>query len=82
MISRSKSIGLPAIVLGELRAGFLMGNKAEKNEFELLEFLSNPFVKILDVGEDASQIYAELVVDLKKPAHQFPQTTSGLRHYL
>ncbi len=72
IISRSKNIGLPSIVLGELRAGFLMGNKAEKNETELFEFMSNPFVRVLDVDEEASQIYAELVFDLKKAGTPIP----------
>lgn len=72
IISRCKQIKLPAIVLGELRAGFLMGNRAEKNEAELSEFVSNPYVEILDVDDEASQIYGKIVAELKKAGTPIP----------
>ncbi len=72
LISKSKSVGIPAIVLGELRAGFLMGNRAAKNELELKSFISNPVVSVMDVDEEASRIYAELVVELKTAGTPIP----------
>lgn len=72
LISQCKNVGIPAIVLGELRAGFLMGNRAAKNEQELNMFISNPVVKVMDVDEEASRIYAELVVELKAAGTPIP----------
>ncbi len=72
LISKSKSVGIPAIVLGELRAGFLMGNRAAKNELELKSFISNPVVSVMDVDDEASRIYAELVVELKTAGTPIP----------
>ncbi|MCW5821621.1 MAG: type II toxin-antitoxin system VapC family toxin [Cyanobacteria bacterium TGS_CYA1] len=72
LISQSRNVGIPAIVLGELRAGFLMGNRAAKNEQELNMFISNPVVKVMDVDEEASRIYAELVVELKAAGTPIP----------
>lgn len=72
IISSSKSIGVPAVVLGELRSGFLMGNKAQKNETELIEFISNSYVTVFDVDEETSKIYAEIVFDLKKAGTPIP----------
>lgn len=72
LISQSKKVGIPAIVLGELRAGFLMGSRAAKNEQELKLFISNPVVSVLDVDDEASRIYAELVVELKTAGTPIP----------
>lgn len=72
LISQSRNIGIPAIVLGELRAGFLMGNRAAKNEQELKSFISNPVVSIMDVDDEAARIYAELVVELKAAGTPIP----------
>ncbi|MBP7863506.1 type II toxin-antitoxin system VapC family toxin [bacterium] len=72
LISQSKNVGIPAIVLGELRAGFLMGNRAAKNELELKSFISNPVVSVMEVDDEASRIYAELVVELKMAGTPIP----------
>jgi tRNA(fMet)-specific endonuclease VapC len=57
---------MPAIVLGELRAGFLLGDRASANEAVLLKFLSNPVVNVLGVDAEVSRHYAEIVVDLRR----------------
>jgi tRNA(fMet)-specific endonuclease VapC len=58
VIRAAQWIGIPAVVLGELRAGFLQGGQAVRNEEELIRFLSHPLVKVLDVDAAASAIYA------------------------
>jgi tRNA(fMet)-specific endonuclease VapC len=49
-------IGVPAVVLGELRTGFLLGNRLADNEAELREFLANPVVEQLPVDRDVARI--------------------------
>jgi tRNA(fMet)-specific endonuclease VapC len=57
-ISRARHIAVPAIVLGELRAGFAADKRAALNERELRAFLDASVVEVLDVDEPASVIYA------------------------
>jgi tRNA(fMet)-specific endonuclease VapC len=63
---------MPAIVLGELRTGFRLGRQAERNERELKDFLSHPLVRVLEVNEDASHLYAEMIVQLRAAGTPLP----------
>ncbi len=71
-ISRARWVGLPVIVLGELRIGFRMGKYFDRNERELLEFLDSPVVHILDLDNMATYHYAETVVDLRRAGTPVP----------
>jgi tRNA(fMet)-specific endonuclease VapC len=71
-ISTAKWLGIPAVVLGELRTGFLLGKQAGKNELELNRFLSHPLVRVLDIDDDASRFYAEIVAALRKAGTPLP----------
>ena len=64
LIDGCPDLGVPAIVIGELRAGFKKGNREQKNEAELRRFLANPCVRVLDVEEEAATQYAQIVLDL------------------
>lgn len=66
LIDRAEWIGMPAIVLGELRVGFLLGSRREENEELLGAFLANPVVEELGVDREVSRHYAEIVVDLRR----------------
>lgn len=72
MISSAKVVGIPSIVLGELRAGFKLGSRADKNEKELQEFLSNSVVQVLNVDDEASNFYADVVLQLRKSGTPIP----------
>lgn len=65
IISTAKTVGIPAIVLGELRAGFRLGQRCQDNEAELRAFLANPSVRVLNVDEEASHCYAEIFLELR-----------------
>jgi len=65
VIKGARFVGIPAVVLGELRTGFRLGHQTERNERELQDFLSHPLVRILDVNDEASHLYAELIVELR-----------------
>jgi tRNA(fMet)-specific endonuclease VapC len=71
-IAAARGVGVPAVVLGELRAGFRLGRQADRNEDELREFLSNPVVHVLDVDDEAASFYADLVVDLRRGGTPVP----------
>jgi tRNA(fMet)-specific endonuclease VapC len=71
-IGAARWIGVPSIVLGELRTGFLLGGQTSKNEDELRRFLRHPMVEILDVDDDAARIYAEIMIALRKAGTPLP----------
>jgi predicted nucleic acid-binding protein len=50
-LTRATWVGVPAVVLGELRAGFLLGAHADRNEAELARFIANPVVEVLDIDD-------------------------------
>ncbi len=71
-IARARSVAVPAIVLGELRAGFGIGTQASKNERELRSFLSDPVVSVQDVDDDAAAAYADVYGDLRRAGTPIP----------
>lgn len=72
LLSSARWIGVPAIVLGELRTGFLLGSRPDRNEEELQQFLANPVTRVLDVEDDASSLYADIVVELRRAGRPVP----------
>jgi tRNA(fMet)-specific endonuclease VapC len=72
LIDEAEWVGVPAIVLGELYAGFQLGAKRERNEATLSEFLANPVVDVLSVDDDVSRHYADIVVDLRRTGTPIP----------
>ena len=64
LVDRADWIGIPAVVLGELRTGFLLGARPRDNESELQAFLDHPLVEIVPVDDDVSRHFAEIVVQL------------------
>lgn len=71
-LSHALWIGVPAVALGELHAGFLLGTRPDRNESELRKFLAHPAVEILAVDDEAAQIYAEIVVALRRAGTPIP----------
>ncbi|MCX7023870.1 MAG: PIN domain-containing protein [Spirochaetes bacterium] len=65
-------IGLPAIVLGELYAGFLAGSRAERNIRELDGFLATAGVEILRLGRAEAERYGALVKALREKGTPIP----------
>lgn len=72
LIDRAEWIGIPAIVLGELRVGFALGGDRDANEEMLGEFLAEPVVEVLGVDGEVSRQYADIVVDLRRAGTPVP----------
>ncbi len=66
VVQTADQIYLNPIVLGELRAGFLRGRHADKNEGELQEFLSSSRVRVFAIDEETSRRYTLLKCHLKR----------------
>ncbi len=72
LLDRAELVGVSTVALGELRTGFLLGGKRQRNEMELDAFLDNPVVEVLPVDSEASRHYAEIVAELRKAGTPVP----------
>lgn len=72
LIDAADWIGIPVVVLGELRTGFGLGKRVKQNEVELEQFLENPVVHVLDVEAAVARIYAEIVISLRRAGTPVP----------
>lgn len=71
-LDRAEWIGVPTVVVGELRAGFLFGSRTDENVRELDEFLGHTFVEILSVDAIVASIYGEIITDLRIRGRPLP----------
>ena len=71
-IRLARSIHLPLIVLGELRAGFAAGNRQAQNSANLHRFLNSPRVSILSPDEQTTHHYAQIFASLRKRGIAIP----------
>ena len=71
-IQEADGIIITPVVLGELRAGFLMGRRAERNKTDLEAFLSSPRVRVADIDSETAERYAVILVDLRKAGTHIP----------
>jgi tRNA(fMet)-specific endonuclease VapC len=57
---------VPIIVIGELRAGFVAGNKRKKNEELLQRFLDSPNVYVQTITDKTTVIYSQIYLSLRQ----------------
>jgi predicted nucleic acid-binding protein len=73
VLSTATQVYLPAIVLGELRAGFLSGQRADENEKLLQRFLAERGVDVLSVDQQTTHHYARIRQHLRSKATPLPE---------
>jgi tRNA(fMet)-specific endonuclease VapC len=73
VLRRSETVGVPAVVLGELYSGFRAGDRCGENMAQLAQFLSKPSIRILNVTEETALRYAEVDVYLRKKGRPIPR---------
>ena len=71
-LDRAEWVGVPSVVVGELRAGFLLGSRTDDNIDELDEFLSHTVVETLPVDLAVAHIYGEIFADLRSRGRPLP----------
>lgn len=72
-VQLAERVYVPAIVLGEMRAGFTSGSKAAANETRLTQFLGSKRVVLLPVDAATSYHYARVFAGLRKRGTPIPQ---------
>jgi predicted nucleic acid-binding protein len=71
-VASADRIVLPAVVLGELVAGFRAGAREAANREELRRFLASPRVSRAGVDEETAERYAEILLHLRKKGTPIP----------
>jgi tRNA(fMet)-specific endonuclease VapC len=72
LIDQSESVFVPTVVLGELYAGFYLGNRQDQNKKDLLQFLNLPGVEEVVVDSSIAERYGIIIRDLKKAGKPIP----------
>ncbi len=72
VVRAARTIALPLVVLGELRAGFDAGNRESTNAANLRRFLACPRVSILFPDEQTTHHYAQLHFQLRAKGAAIP----------
>ena len=72
VVRHARSIRLPLIVLGELRAGFAAGNRESSNAANLQRFLASSRVSVLLPDEQTAHHYAQLHLQLRGKGTAIP----------
>ncbi len=72
LLDRAEWIGVPAVVIGELCAGFAQGSRMSKNLADLDVFLSLPVVDVLPVDRHVGRVFGEIVADLRRRGRPVP----------
>jgi predicted nucleic acid-binding protein len=71
-IREASQVQVNAVVLGELRAGFLKGTRRAENLAELGAFLASPRVDVVAVDEETAERYAVILDSLRQRGALIP----------
>jgi tRNA(fMet)-specific endonuclease VapC len=66
LVQQSEKLGLPIVVLGELRFGFMNGDHLERNEQTLDRFLDDPRILVMNITVETTWIFGELATALRR----------------
>lgn len=72
VIRSARTIYLPLIEHGELRAGFAAGNQESTNSANLQRFINSPRVSVLSPDEQTAHHYAQVYLQLRKKSIVIP----------
>ncbi|MFK5923638.1 MAG: type II toxin-antitoxin system VapC family toxin [Verrucomicrobiota bacterium] len=72
-IARAEELVIPAIVLGELREGFLRGNRAAWNEQNLMNVLEQSAVNVAEIKQSTSHHFAAFKKYLRDAGSPIPE---------
>ncbi len=71
-IASAGAVVMSVIVIGELEAGFAMGDRARANRVALADFLAEPFVHEFPASRSTARHYGEVFCRLKSAGTPLP----------
>ncbi len=72
LLETAECIWISAVALGELYAGFRIGSRHEQNVKELVRFLDEPDVNIVEIDHNVADRYGALVKILRENGTPIP----------
>ncbi|MCP4750727.1 MAG: type II toxin-antitoxin system VapC family toxin [Proteobacteria bacterium] len=72
ILEKTDEINIPSVVLGELYAGFYLGNRTKTNIAELEEFLAVPGISVIEIDAPIAEKYGYLIKTLKRQGTPIP----------
>lgn len=72
VIRHASLVMIPTMVLGELQAGFRLGNAGPDNQAKLSRFLGEEVVKVVSPSEGTAEIYGDFFAYLYKQGTPLP----------
>lgn len=73
-LRKARWIFLPAIVIGELLAGFELGTHLIRNQRELAEFQDSSRVQVVPITQETAARYAHIFAQLRRSGRPIPTT--------
>ncbi|HKQ67940.1 MAG TPA: type II toxin-antitoxin system VapC family toxin [Polyangiaceae bacterium] len=71
-VAAAEVVFVPTVVLGELEAGFRLGRRTQENRVMLQEFLTEPFVSVLEVTVEVARRYGQIFAQLRQAGTPIP----------
>lgn len=72
VMQNAETLGISAIVIGELLSGFECGNKTQKNRDELHQFLQSSRIRLFSITLDTANFYSQIYASLRKKGMPIP----------
>ena len=72
MATRSRSLSIPSVVLGELLYGFMKGSRQQFNEKKLCQIISHLNIEIIELNANVARKYAFIYRSLEKKGTKIP----------
>jgi len=72
VIDRSPAIALSPVVIGELKAGFALGSRRERNLLQLRRVLESPRLLVPPIEEGVTDNYARIYKQLREDGKPIP----------
>ena len=73
MLASADVLLVPVTVLGELEGGFEIGSRARANRQALTEFLSEPFVLLLETTAEVARHYGQIYARQRRSGRAVPE---------
>lgn len=67
------AVGIPVVVVAELRFGFFNGGRPGANEAVLARFLETPRVEVLDITMTTTRLFGEIATVLRRDGKAIQQ---------